>query len=68
MFEFRIIECANGIEVIDPTIKTPFASLTPTEMKEYTEHENSLYSFERQKRRREKKRANIITKLRRMFK
>lgn len=69
MFEFGIIECANGIEVIDPTIKTPFASLTPTEMMEYTELESSLYAFEikRQKRRREKKRENIITKIRRIF-
>lgn len=49
-FNFRIIKCANGAEIIDNTLSTPYNSLTPLQMMDYINVENSLYFSERQKR------------------
>lgn len=49
-FNFRIIRTANGAEIIDSTLSTPYNALTPTQMLEYINVENSLYFLERQKR------------------
>lgn len=35
MFNFRIIPCDDGTEVIDQRLKTPYESLTPCEVVEY---------------------------------
>jgi len=35
MFNFRIISCEDGTEVIDQRLKTPYESLTPYELVEY---------------------------------
>lgn len=51
MFNFRIIKCANGVEVIDSTLSTPYNSLTPIQMMEYIETENSLFYMDCQKHR-----------------
>lgn len=50
-FNFRIIK-ANGAEIIDSTLSTPYNALTPTQMLEYINVENSLYFLERQRQRR----------------
>lgn len=49
-FNFRIIKAGNGTEVIDNTLSTPYNSLTPMQMLDYINIENSLYFSERQKR------------------
>lgn len=49
-FNFRIIKIANGAEIIDSTLSTPYNSLTPLQMMDYINVENSLYFAERQKR------------------
>ncbi len=49
-FNFRIIKIANEAEIIDSTLSTPYNSLTPLQMMDYINVENSLYFSERQKR------------------
>ena len=49
-FNFRIIKIANGAEIIDSTLSTPYNSFTPLQMMDYINVENSLYFSERQKR------------------
>lgn len=34
-FNFRIIKTANGAEIIDSTLSTPYNSLTPLQMQDY---------------------------------
>ena len=47
MFDFRIIETADGNQIIDTTLKTPYVSLTPLQMVEYIEMDNQLEYMER---------------------
>ena len=42
MFEFRIIELADGNQVIDRNLKTPYNALTPLQMVEYVEMDAEL--------------------------
>ena len=49
-FNFRIIKTANGAEIIDSTLSTPYNSLTPLQMMDYINVENSLYFSDRQRR------------------
>ena len=51
MFNFRIIKISKDIDVIDKKQTTHDEYLSPTELLDYTELENSLYFFERQERR-----------------
>ena len=37
MFDFRIIELADGNQIIDRNLKTPYSALTPLQMVEYVE-------------------------------
>ena len=53
-FNFRIITCADGTEVIDDRLKTPENSLTPAQMMEYTETEKQLAQIERLKKKKQK--------------
>lgn len=39
MFDFRIINTADGNQIIDRQLKTPYSSLTPVQMLEYAEME-----------------------------
>ena len=48
-FNFRIIKAGNGTEVIDNTLSTPYNSLTPLQMMDYINVENSLYFTERKR-------------------
>ena len=47
MFEFRIIETADGNQIIDRNLKTPYIALTPSQMVEYTEMDNQLAYMDR---------------------
>ena len=42
MFDFRLINTPDGNQIIDTTLKTPYSSLTPIQMVEYTEVDNRL--------------------------
>ena len=42
MFEFRIIELADGNQVIDRNLKTPYSALTALQMVEYVEMDAEL--------------------------
>ena len=70
-FNFRIIKTANGAEIIDSTLSTPYNSLTPLQMMDYINVENSLYFAERQRRLQKVIEPTIIDKvenfLRRIF-
>ncbi len=50
MFDFRIIACADGTEIIDRNLKTSYNTLTPLQMIEYTEVDNQLFYMERMER------------------
>lgn len=62
-FNFRIIKTANGAEIIDNTLSTPYNSLTPIQMMDYINVENSLYFAERQKRWQKTAEPTIIGKV-----
>lgn len=64
MFNFRIINTADGNQIIDENLKTPYDALTPTEMVEYTEVDKSLAILERmeKKRLKEEERQRKIEK------
>ena len=62
-FNFRIIKTANGAEIIDSTLSTPYSALTPMQMIDYINVENSLYFAERQKRCQKATEPTIIDKV-----
>lgn len=62
-FNFRIIKAGNGTEVIDNTLSTPYNSLTPLQMLDYINIENSLYFAERQKRLQKATEPTVIDKV-----
>lgn len=49
-FEFRIIDTADGNQVIDRSLKTPYEALTPLQMVEYVEMDVELAIMDRMKR------------------
>lgn len=55
IFNFRIIICEDGSEIIDRSMKTPYNSLTAIQMVEYAEMDNRLYAMDRLKREKQKK-------------
>ena len=70
MFGFRIISCADGTEIIDTTLKTPFNSLTPSQMEDYIEMDKQIALMERMKEKerktaecRRKKERNPLRKI-----
>lgn len=50
MFNFRIIETADGNQIIDRQLKTPYNALTPLQMVEYLEMDNQLAIMDRMER------------------
>ena len=54
MFNFRIIDTADGNQVIDMSLKTPYNSLTPIEMMEYVEVDAKIAYMERMERKQER--------------
>lgn len=63
MFNFRLINLPDGNQIIDNTLKTPYSSLTPIQMVEYTEVDCRLAHMERLKRekQREEERKRKLT-------
>ena len=55
MFDFRIITCTDGTQVIDPSLKTPYSALTPVQMAEYMEMDHQIAVMERMKRKARRK-------------
>ena len=45
-FNFRIIDIADGNQIIDRRLKTPYSALTPLQMVEYIEMEIQLAIFD----------------------
>ncbi|MDE7430336.1 MAG: hypothetical protein K2N34_00220 [Lachnospiraceae bacterium] len=50
MFDFRIIDTADGNQIIDRNLKTPYKALTPLQMMEYLEMDNRLAYMDRMER------------------
>ncbi len=57
MFNFRIINLANGDQIIDSSLKTSYDSLTAVQMQEYIEVDCQLGLMERQKRKEQREAA-----------
>ena len=55
MFNFRIIYMSDGNQVIDPSFKTPFNSLTPSQMEDYIEMDKQITYMERMKEKERRK-------------
>lgn len=55
MFNFRIIACPDGTDIIDTTLKTPYGSLTPSQMEDYIEMDKKPAYMERVKEKERKK-------------
>ena len=51
MFDFRIIDTADGNQIIDRSMKTPYNELTPVQMLEYMEMDAKLSFMDRMERR-----------------
>lgn len=51
-FDFRIIVCADGMEIIDRRMKTYCCQLTPSQMVEYIEMEIQLATLDELERNR----------------
>lgn len=62
MFNFRIITTADGNQIIDRNLKTPYDALTPTQMMEYMEMDNSLAFMDRMDRK-EREKAEHMRKV-----
>lgn len=62
MFNFRIITTADGNQIIDRNLKTPYEALTPMQMMEYMEMDNSLAFMDRMERK-AKQKAEHMRKL-----
>ena len=50
MFNFRLINTADGNQIIDTTLKTPYDSITAVEMLEYMEVDARLEYMRRMER------------------
>lgn len=50
MFDFKIIVCADGLEIIDRRQKTPYKALTPLQMAEYIEMDVQLAIMDKMER------------------
>lgn len=54
MFDFRIINATDGNQIIDPSLKTPYDSLTLSEMIQYIEIDKHMAIMDRMERKRQK--------------
>jgi hypothetical protein len=59
MFDFRIINTADGNQIIDRQLKTPYSSLTPVQMLEYAEMEERLAYMDRLEKKARQKAEHI---------
>lgn len=67
MFNFRIITTADGNQIIDRNLKTPYDALTPTQMMEYMEMDNSLAFMDRMERKAREKAEHMRSVARNPF-
>lgn len=58
MFNFRLIDTADGNQIIDRNLKTPYEALTPIQMMEYMEVDDKIAKMESI----ERKAKNRVTK------
>ena len=66
MFDFRIIELADGNQVIDRNLKTPYSALTPLQMVEYVEMDVQLAimdAMERKAQIEEERKQKLVYKI-----
>lgn len=59
MFDFSIINTADGNQIIDRQLKTPYSSLTPVQMLEYAEMEDRLAYMDRLEKKARQKAEHI---------
>ncbi len=59
MFDFRIIPCVDGTDIIDTNLKTPYESLTPSQMVDYVETSKQITYMERMEKREQKKKQKM---------
>lgn len=57
MFNFRIVNLADGNQIIDHNLQTSYDSLTAVQMQEYIEVDYQLGLMERQKRKEQREAA-----------
>lgn len=64
MFNFRIINLPDGNQIIDPSLKTPYNALTPMQMIDYIEMDETLAFMDkiRRKTKKEETRRNKLAK------
>ena len=64
MFNFRLINTPDGNQIIDTTLKTPYDTLTPTEMIEYIEMDKNMAFMDQmeKKRRKEEERQRKLAR------
>ena len=62
MFNFRIITTADGNQIIDRNLKTPYEAHTPTQILEYTELDNQIAFMDRMERK-ERQKAEHMRKV-----
>lgn len=65
MFNFRLINMADGSQIIDTKLSTPYNSLTTLQMQEYIEVDEKLATMKRLENKNRTKRRNhkILQKL-----
>lgn len=66
MFDFRIIDTAEGDQIIDTSLKTPYDSLTLSEMVEYIETDKQVAYMDKLKRKKRKaaeRQRNLLYKI-----
>lgn len=69
MFNFRIIETADGNQIIDRSVQTPYNALDPVAFLEYTEMANQIYTMDRIRRKaRNQHKKSLHSKIRKFWK
>lgn len=67
MYNFRIITCADGSEIIDRSLKTPYSALTPTQMIEYQEMNIQIAISDRMKKKAQREEERKIKRERNLL-
>lgn len=63
MFDFRIINTQDKNQIIDRSLKTPYNSLTPVQMVEYTEMDKQLLYMDRIERKHKQKKIKWFNRI-----
>lgn len=66
-FNFRIIITADGNQIIDRTQETSCDSMSPVEMLDYLQVEESLYFAERQRKKVKIQNESLLNRLKNIF-